>query len=366
MNKQRHLLLAGLLLLLCAPRVAAQDHELIIDTMTGWKPDTVSVDEMKKSFSSWLLREQAQPEAASERFNDYSLFRVYATDADGNKHRPSAYLNSPKLQDLISPFSLPLPPGLWESSSIYIGRNGLDRPLYLQWAGPRKYYARGVDQKALLKKLKEHSYYVATWFSGPICLSSYTTTAPYCHTYVTTYAKAFEVEKGKFVGGPYELKCERGEYARRQQLKTFQFGPTSGGYGGEELTYFSDELQQQLAPDTLLAKGTATIDYSFLLTTDAAGKAHLHLLWPQRLTRQAWALVDRLSKAVEALPAGRFGHFFTTDGRIFPGRYLRFRYNFQQNRWHITDYLVDTRRPSDAPYGMSEWDHARNDRAAVR
>lgn len=80
------------------------------------------------------------------------------------------------------------------------------------------------------------------------------------------------------------------------------------------------------------------------------------------MPREAWTTVDQLSEAVEALPAGRFGYFLATDGRIFPGRYLKFSYDDGQGRWHVTDYLRDTRRPSDSPKGTAEWDYAQNER----
>ena len=166
------------------------------------------------------------------------------------------------------------------------------------------------------------------------------------------------MEKGKFVGGPYKVSVKYGKYARQSLLAD----PYPLELGREELTAFADELQQQLPPDAQPAKGVPVADLSFLLTTDAAGKTHLHLLWPEKLPREAWTMVDQLSEAVEALPAGRFGYFLATDGRIFPGRYLKFRYDDGQGRWHVTDYLRDTRRPSDSPKGTTEWDYAQNER----
>ena len=131
------------------------------------------------------------------------------------------------------------------------------------------------------------------------------------------------------------------KYARQHLLAD----PYPLELGREELTAFADELQQQLPPDAQPAKGKTVADLSFLLTTDAAGKAHLHLLWPETLPREAWTTVDQLSEAVEALPAGRFGYFLATDGRIFPGRYLKFSYDFLSKRFTVTDYLFDARRP---------------------
>lgn len=359
MKKYCRPLLAGLTLFFAANPLTAQPPQLVIDTSTGWKPDTVSVEEMKRSFHDWLRGKPQKPEAVSERFiSGDALFRVAATDADLSKDRQDFYLDSPKLQELISPFSPALPPSLWEPSSLYVGRTGLTKPVYLEWKGPRPYYSRGVDQEALKQKVKELSHGTATWFTGPISLSSYTTAVRYCNNYITTTAKVFEVEKGKFVGGPYKVSGKYGKYARQ----SLSADPYPLELGREELTAFADELQQQLPPDAQPAKGRTVADLSFLLTTDAAGKAHLHLLWPENLPREAWTTVDQLSEAVEALPAGRFGYFLATDGRIFPGRYLKFRYDDGQGRWHVTDYLRDTRRPTDSPKGTAEWDYAQNER----
>ena len=233
------------------------------------------------------------------------------------------------------------------------------RKVYLQWYNSRPDYARGIDRQALARTMNDRTDKgVATWFTGPISLSSYTTAVCYCNNYITTAAKVFEVEKGKFVGGPYKVSGKYGKYARQ----SLSADPYPLELGREELTAFADELQQQLPPDAQPAKGNPVADLSFLLTTDAAGKAHLHLLWPEKLPREAWTTVDQLSEAVEALHAGRFGYFLATDGRIFPGRYLKFHYDDGQSRWHVTDYLRAPRRPSDSPKGTTEWDYAQNER----
>ena len=197
MKKYCRPLWVGLTLFFAANPFSAQPPRLVIDTTTGWKPDTVSVEEMKRSFYDWMRGKPQKPEAVSERFiSGDALFRVAATDADLSKDRKDFYLDSPKLQELISPFSPALPPSLWEPSSLYVGRTGLTKPVYLEWKGPRPYYSRGVDQEALKQKVKELSHGTATWFTGPISLSSYTTAVRYCNNYITTTAKVFEVEKG--------------------------------------------------------------------------------------------------------------------------------------------------------------------------
>lgn len=70
----RHcIILISLLVLLAAP-LAAQPA--VINTTTGWKPDTVSVEEMKQNFYDWLYGIPARPEPTSERFlTDASCFR---------------------------------------------------------------------------------------------------------------------------------------------------------------------------------------------------------------------------------------------------------------------------------------------------
>ena len=163
---------------------------------------------------------------------------------------------------------------------------------------------------------------------------------------VARYAKVFEVKQGEIVGGPYTLKEQRGLYSD-STAHPRHIGITywEEFYGKDELALFANELKQQIGADTtrLFESG---FDYTFLLTTDACGKAHLHLLWPKQLSTAGWEQARRLVEAVEAMPAGGFGHFVTTDGRIFPGRYLKFCY---RSKWTVEEYLYQTRKPVNAP-----------------
>ena len=347
----RHcIILISLLVLLAAP---LSGQPAVIDTTTGRKPDTVSVEEMKQNFYDWLHGIPARPEPTSERFlTDTPLFQVIESDADAR--RDEFYMDSPRLRELASAISPNLPPSYWWPLTVR-SSDGKTTQTILRWLGPRAYYSRGVDNARLVKDVEQQYENRATWFSGPVCLTA--SARLYCNNWLTRYAKVFEVERGQFVSGPYEVHDRQGAYSR-QTTSVRVLGVTDWDteYGEREIARFAQDLRRQLGPDSVItARGTtgtyshldaAPSEYSFLLTTDACGKAHLHLLWPKQLSTAGWEQARRLVEAVEAMPAGGFGHFVTTDGRIFPGRYLKFCY---RSKWTVEEYLYQTRKPVNAP-----------------
>ena len=333
--------------LLLFPLIFLNPEESLAFTLSkgktnDWRPDTVSVEEMARHFQEWADDIPYRPEATLDRLltNKMRAFLVYEADADGG--RDAFFMDSPKLEELASGGAESgLPPSYWRPL-----RDEQDTSkVYLQWYNSRPDYARGIDRKALARTMNNRTDKgVATWFTGPICLTA--RSRSYCHNQVAQYAKVFEVKQGEIVGGPYTLEEQRGLYsdstANRRHIGITYWEEL---YGKDELALFANELKQQIGADTtrLFESG---FDYTFLLTTDARGKAHLHLLWPKQLSTAGWEQARRLVDAVEAMPAGGFGHFVTTDGRIFPGRYLKFCY---RSRWTVEDYLYQTRKPVDAP-----------------
>lgn len=65
------------------------------------------------------------------------------------------------------------------------------------------YYSRGVDNARLVKDVERQYENQASWFSGPVCLTA--SARLYCNNWLTRYAKVFEIERGQFVSGPYEV-----------------------------------------------------------------------------------------------------------------------------------------------------------------
>ena len=114
MKKYCRPLLAGLTLFFAANPLAAQPPQLVIDTSTGWKPDTVSVEEMARHFQEWADDIPYRPEATLDRLltNKMPAFLVYEADADAG--RDAFFLDSPKLEELASGGAGPgLPPSYW-------------------------------------------------------------------------------------------------------------------------------------------------------------------------------------------------------------------------------------------------------------
>lgn len=307
----------------------------------GWHPDTVSVEEMTRHFQEWADGLPYCPKATQDRLltNKIPAFLVYEADADAG--RDAFFMDSPKLEELASGGTESgLPPSYWRPL-----RDEQDtRKVYLQWYNSRPYYARGIDRKGLARTMNNRADKgVATWFTGPVCLTA--RSRNYCHNQIARYAKVFQVKQGEIVGGPYMLKEQRGLYSD-STANPRHIGITywEEFYGKDELALFADELKKQIGADTTRLFDSG-FEYTFLLTTDAAGKAQLHLLYANLTGKKVNADVVRLTQAVAALPAGRFGHFITTDGRIFPGRYLKVSYDFISRRFTVTDYLFDDRRP---------------------
>ena len=146
----RHcIILISLLVLLAAP---LSGQPAVIDTTTGWKPDTVSVEEMKQNFYDWLHGIPARPEPTSERFlTNALLFQVIESDADAR--RDEFYLDSPRLRELASAVSPSLPPSYWWPLTVRTS-DGKTTQTILRWFGPRAYYSRGVDNARLVKDIE--------------------------------------------------------------------------------------------------------------------------------------------------------------------------------------------------------------------
>ena len=307
---------------------------------------------MVKNFEAWMKSEPFRSHDATSEVMTVSTaaFRVVERDADLGRAEFS--MDSPQLPLLLSATSPALPPSRWKDSLI-VNKEG-NKVSVLCWDSFRRHYSNGLSSKELRHQAPSPSSRVATWLTGPICLTA--RSRSYCHNQVARYAKVFEVKQGEIVGGPYTLEERRGLYSD-STAHPRRLGATRWEefYGKDELALFADELKQQIGADTtrLFESG---FEYAFLLTTDAAGKALLQLLYANLTDKNADADVTCLAQAVEALPAGRFGHFVTTDGRIFPGRYLRFCYDFLSKRFTVTDYLFDARRPTgkDKPESTSE------------
>lgn len=79
--------------------------------------------------------------------------------------------------------------------------------------------------------------------------------------------------------------------------------------------------------------------YKLLLHTDCKGQLRLYPLLPQSMDRDDSLCVQVLAECMERLPAWRFGMMFTTDGRLFGGRYVNASYS-KSGGWEFDDMLV--------------------------
>jgi len=85
-----------------------------------------------------------------------------------------------------------------------------------------------------------------------------------------------------------------------------------------------------------------------MLTEGKNGTYDFHLLLPKEPTEKMKPLIKELRKAIKAIPYKMFTPMYTSDGRLFPGRYYHGRYS--NKGWKFTDYLMV----------QADWEYIRN------
>lgn len=161
---------------------------------------------------------------------------------------------------------------------------------------------------------------------------------PYCNNRICLYAK----RETETTGGHIVVKALQGSLSSEQdQLYLYDSSDNEleRSYGVEELYLLCRDLKRET---TLLADTNywGLIDFSLLLYVMPSGVIQLHILEPEQPTVIERKFIGQLQKALNRLPKGIFGHFVTTDARIFPARYLKLHSN-KRGYWRFTDYLSD-------------------------
>lgn len=167
------------------------------------------------------------------------------------------------------------------------------------------------------------------WFSGPLVLLAN-----------PVYDMGFIVS-----GAPWFLSYEEGSLqystyiqgapdfysylSRRGALDGYWHSGIAAG-----MYQFSLAASSQLPP----AAGQQPVRFTWLLTIDAHGRQDAQLLAPKspdEATRQAF---ERLRTFVQKLRSGLFHEFYTSDGRVLPGRYIQALYD--ERGWQFQDLMT--------------------------
>ena len=324
-------LLTGLLFLLSPPVQAQEEKGTLV-------PDTVQVEELKARFDDWIA---GRPQTYSAH-QVMGRGLVYEWDADGV--RLLFDLTSRHPERLWVGGKDSIPPGRWQTGTFPD-----DNSVGLYWHGVA-YPAQGTDTTALQRKMEKRYGKVpglgipARWVNDTVCFTAHSQL--YCNNRICNYSKVREVKKGVITNGA-ELHTKHGslseEHSFCNQTITIGAYQYSQHYGKVELYLLRRDLGAMPLPESYKGK----TNFSFLVYVSPDGKAGLHTLLPKQLTGEEQELINALKTAFDRLPKGIFGHMVTTDGRIFPARYLEGYYVPKTRKWMFTDYLFDKRNQTD-------------------
>ena len=88
---------------------------------------------------------------------------------------------------------------------------------------------------------------------------------------------------------------------------------------------------------TKFIKRDLNLEFVFLLVFDIQQRCHIELLDPQKLDADGQEYFDLLNHFFKQLRPGIFQNLYTSDGRIFPARYIRAR--LDSRGWQFKDLL---------------------------
>lgn len=320
--------------------------------------DTVSLEELKANFKAWYRERDHAAQTPPDLITDDLpwLYKINHYDADLG--RKVHYVDTPDPDRLYRAGRNRLPAACWSIDRCFTP-TGRQQRLCLHSLSPGVLQA--ADSAALCLRLERRYGALgekgvpATWFSGTLGVTA--NWFPYCNNRVTMKVLRYRVKKGIIQDRTF-IENRFGTLAQRQydEIKATyaQIRRYWDMYLGDiELRHFTEALQTVLPAAAAAYNGRCR--FSFLILTDWCGRATLHPLLPEELTTEEKACADRLAQAVRRLPAGLFGHMVTTDGRIFPARYVEGTYHLNENKWTFSDYFFGNRR---AKSSIDTWNEA--------
>lgn len=103
-----------------------------------------------------------------------------------------------------------------------------------------------------------------------------------------------------------------------------------------EQIFFSHDVNHVWTKDSM--KKYEKDSFSLLLKTEEDGNITIIPLLPKELTDNQKGLLAALQNVVNLFPKWCFRHLYTSDGRIFPGRYVYASYS-SDSEWTFIDYF---------------------------
>ena len=341
MKEKCHLaFLTVFLLTLWLPALAKERKHIDFYNINAW-PDSVSVTEMKSQFYEFIERHDT---ALDDRFH-----RILEAGLDGT------YLNNRHLfieRNSYKKDSLP--------PSVFLNYQNAVRPECVYWMRWRD--TTTVKDVTKQKKLLERANDVfsvhdtvklipAKWISGQYFTLKYP--FHYGTTIVSKQPVLYQIKKGvrkdvRFIRlGDSELSST----VSRLRKAYFYGNPDLGieRKDGKEISHeewMKKEERESLASLTLFARDVMRLcreereaprsEFSLLFHYDSQRRLHVDVLLPKELNEEEQRRIDELQRAVALQPPGLFSSFFTIDGRVFPGMYVKATY--ERGRWRFEDY----------------------------
>ncbi len=188
---------------------------------------------------------------------------------------------------------------------------------------------------ALAKKYGKGNIIPATWYTGligeleqPVFYMGFT---------VSPYLSFAPVKQGIISGQMAFMKFSNQTYD--DEARDLKRIVTDGHWMDRidyEQVFFTHDVNRAWAKAP--RKAYAKEKFSLLLVTEEDGSITICPLLPKKLTDNQKNLLTVLQEVVGKFPKWCFRYLYTSDGRIFPGRYVHASYS-PDSKWTFIDYF---------------------------
>ncbi|MDE7377743.1 MAG: DUF5030 domain-containing protein [Paraprevotella sp.] len=187
---------------------------------------------------------------------------------------------------------------------------------------------------ALAKKYGKGNIIPAAWYTGLI--GELEQPVFYMDFTVSPYLSFTPVKQGIVSGQEMSMKFSNQTYD--DEARNLKRIVTDGHWIDRidyEQMFFSHDVNRTWAESN--RKAYAKEKFSLLLVTEENGGITIYPLLPQELTDNQKYLLADLQETVDRFPRWCFRYLYTSDGRIFPARYVYASYA-PDGKWTFIDY----------------------------
>lgn len=187
----------------------------------------------------------------------------------------------------------------------------------------------------LAKKYGKENIIPATWYTGLI--GELEQPVFYMDFTVSPYLSFTPVKQGIVSGQEMSMKFSNQTYDdEARNMKRIVIDGHWIDRIDYEQVFFSHDVNRAWAEDNRKAYTKEKI--SLLLVTEEDGSITIYPLLPEELTDNQKNLLADLQETVDRFPRWCFRYLYTSDGRIFPGRYVHASYA-PDSKWTFIDYF---------------------------